>query len=82
MRTRAAPAEPMLPLDFGQPRPRGRSPRDTREPDDLYAAIQYLRRRGVSVHRHGRQHRVDGSILDRRQVCLLAEAPQLKGLAS
>lgn len=73
--TRRPAAEPLLPLDFRQPRKPGK-----REPDDLYSAIQYLRHRGVAVYRHGAQHKVDGAIADRRQVCLLAEALQWKAM--
>jgi hypothetical protein len=37
--------------------------RQSREMDDLYAAIRALRRSGVSVYAEGKNHRVGGTIM-------------------
>lgn len=66
--TRSATAEPMLPLDFRQPRKAGK-----REPDRVYAAVAFLRGKGRVVRRSGRNHSIDGAIADDRQTLRLAE---------
>jgi len=72
--TRRATAEPMLPLDFHQPRRGGwkRTPSATREDPQLYRAVLHLRRSGRAVYRQGDQHKVGGKIASRWQLLFLA----------
>jgi hypothetical protein len=65
--TRRATVEPMLPLDFAQPRRPAR-----REGGRLYAATVFLRRNGRVVYRCGSRHKVDGKIAERPQLLALA----------
>jgi hypothetical protein len=74
--SRRAAAEPMLPLDCRQRRPRRGGwkwrPSETREDPQFYRAVVYLRHIGRPVYRSGNWHKVNGAYADRGQLLALA----------